>query len=286
MSGGPGTPGAAEGSFEAFGGVRLHWRASPADRPRAALVVHHGLGDHSGRYEALARDLGASGIRVFSYDARGHGGSPGQRGHVRDFSLFAEDLGAFRRHLASALDGLPLFLFGHSMGGLIALRHLQRVDPTTWRGGILSAPALGVRLRVPAWKAMLGVLLSRVAPRISLDNGIDPDDISRDREVVARYRADPLVHRRVSARLYSGMTREMEAARREIASAALPPMLWLLAGEDRICDTDVALATAERYRGGELRVELHPGLYHELHNEPERARVIEQLSGWVLARAG
>jgi alpha-beta hydrolase superfamily lysophospholipase len=271
------------GSFRGADGLALHFHAWTAPGPRAALLVSHGLGEHAGRYSTLAADLVARGVSVYAPDHRGHGRSPGTRGHVGAFAELVADFEAFRRHVAAGLPpGLPVFLLGHSLGGLVALRHLQEHPEAGYAGAVLSAPLLGVALRPPAWKTSLAGLLSRLAPSLRLRNGVDAADLSTDQSVVAAYRADPLVHPWITPRLYT----EIQAAMRtavERRDRIRVPVLFVIPGEDRIV---LAEATEEFARGVKCEAEVRrfPGFRHESLNERERAVVVAGIAEWMAGR--
>ncbi len=287
MSAAGGRPAEREGSFPRGDGTELAHRSWRGADPRATLLLVHGLGDHSGRYRRPALQLAAAGVDVHALDLPGHGRSPGQRGHVSRFAELTHAVLALRRFLLTG-EGAerPLFLYGHSMGGLIALRTVQQHPEMEWRGLALSAPALGVSMTVPNWKSAAGRVFARLAPRIALDNGIDAEDLSRDPAVVQAYREDPLVHGRISARLYAEMMENMRLARESIAAAPLPPSLWLVPTGDRICDADAALAAAGALPRDGHRVIRYDGAYHEAHNDLVRERVMRDLGDWLQARIG
>jgi lysophospholipase len=275
------------GTFRLPNGAELSCRVWSTASPRAAVVVVHGIGEHSGRYDVTARHLAADGIEVHAFDLLGHGSSPGRRGHVSDLGELTAQVRRFHALVREARGpDLPLFLFGHSLGGLIALRSVQEGPELDWRGLVLSAPALGLRLHVPRWKRALGRLVSRLAPRLTLDSGIDPAELSRDPAVVAAYRDDPLVHRRVSARMYAEMMRHMTLAAEEIEHRRLPESLWLLPGRDRICDAGVARSLASALEPERVTVREYPGAYHEALNDLLGEQVRDDLTRWILARAG
>lgn len=272
-------------TFRGADGLLLHARGWEVAEPRAALLVAHGLGEHGGRYATLAADLGAHGISVFAPDHRGHGRSPGTRGYVRRFAELVDDFEAFRRHVTARLPpGLPVFLLGHSLGGLVAIRHLQEHPDAPYAGAVLSAPLLGVALRPPAWKAALAGVLSRLAPGLRLSNEVDPADLSRDEAVVAAYRADPLVHPWITPRLYTGIARAMARAT-ERRDRIRVPLLFVLPGDDRIVLSAAAEAFAKGLTG-EVEVRRYPGFRHESLNELGRESVVAGMAVWMAAWSG
>lgn len=278
------SPAVESGEFAAADGVRVRWHGWTVAEPRAALLLAHGLGEHAGRYAALAAWLARHGVAVYAPDHRGHGGSGGVQGHVDSFAHFADDFARFRREVASRVAGLPLFVMGHSLGGLIALRYLQMHPHDGLRGAVLSAPALEAALRPPRWKTAAAGLLSRVLPRLRLGNEIDPSFLSRDEAYVRTYRDDPLVHPWITPRLYTELIAAAARTWEEADRLALP-LLFVLPGDDPVIRT----ATTERFaRGlrGDVEVRVYPGLRHEAHNERERDTVLGDVAAWIAARSG
>ncbi len=265
--------------MRAADGARIHVTAWHAPEPRAALLLSHGLGEHAGRYAAFAASLVARGVSVFAPDHRGHGRSAGQRGHVDRFSCYAEDFEAFRRG-AGVPEGLPLFVFGHSLGGLVVIRWMQAHRGVAVRGVILSAPLLGVALRAPRWKLALSGVLSRWLPRVPFSSGVDADKLSTDPAYVRSYRDDPLVHGRITPRLYTELLAATEAAFAECETLRDPPILVLIPGDDRVVSSEAVARFAARLPG-DVTVRHYPGFRHEPLNELRREEPIADVLGWM-----
>jgi alpha-beta hydrolase superfamily lysophospholipase len=268
-------------------GLALHLRVWPADDPRRGVVVLvHGLGEHSGRYDHVARRLNGLGFAVVGYDHRGHGRSPGQRGGMPADETPCADLGRVLYAARECFAG-PLVLVGHSLGGLIAGRFvaegLQPAPAAWWRpvdALVMSSPALD-----PGTSAVQKLLLAVVAPmlpNLAVNNGLKVDWISRDAGVVEAYAADPLVHDRVTGRLGLFVARQGPAV---IAAAPKwkTPTLLMWAGADRC----VAPAGSAAFAAGAPRdvvtVREWPGLFHEIFNEPEQGDVLKVLDAWLAA---
>jgi alpha-beta hydrolase superfamily lysophospholipase len=259
--------------------LALHdWSAAAGVPRRGQVLLVHGLGEHAGRYAHLAQWLSDRGYAVRGYDLYGHGHSSGPRGHLARDLQHLEHLA----ELASATrapGAAPLLVLGHSLGGLIAaaaVAHgLLRAD-----GLVLSSPALAVDMA--RWQRAVVGWLPRLAPDLTLRNGLQPRYLSHDPAVVAAYEADPLVHDRICARLGGFVANE---GTRVIARAARWPLrtLLLYAGDDRLVSPrgSRAFAQAAAPAGPRVRSECFAALYHEIFNEPDAAPVFAALAAWL-----
>ncbi len=265
--------------FEAPDGTLLFRRGWLPAVARRVLVVVHGLAEHSGRYEAFGAWFACRGAAVHAYDQRGHGRSAGRRVHVERFAQLVDDLGAFLERVRSEHAGLPATVVGHSLGGLVVAALLVRRPPGL-AGAVLCAPALPSGRSVPLGRRLWLQLLGRLAPRLRLGIGIDAQDLSRDPAVVRGYLEDPLVERRLSARLAA----EILAARAGLASAGPEfeaPLLLLHGEADRICPSEASQAFQARCGDAVATLRLYPELRHEPFNEPEREQVFEDVRDWL-----
>lgn len=271
-----------EGTFPGSGGLSLFrriWR--PAGTPRAALINLHGLGDHSGLYPALVQHFTDRGIAVHAPDLRGNGRSPGQRAYVRRWSEFREDLQALVARVRAEEPGLPLFLLGNSLGGLIALEYAGH-HPEGLRGVIAASAPLG-RLGVPGPLLALGRLLSRVWPRFSLQTGMDLSGLARDPVVRETLLADPLFHRRGTARLSTEVAAAI--ARVQAAAPAFPlPVLLLHGSADRMVPPDGSRAFIARVGHPDRELREYPESYHVLFADLDRDRVLADVERWIESR--
>lgn len=267
-------------TFTASDGENLavqDWPLAEGRVPRAVVLLVHGLGEHAGRYDALARRLNDWGFAVRGYDQYGHGESGGPRGGLSSDTRLLDDLADLVESTRSRYPrDTPLILLGHSMGGLVAAqfvaRYASRVD-----GLVLSSPALDAGLS-PVQKLLLAVL-PRWLPNLRVGNGLQPKYLSHDPEVVRAYLADPLVHDRISARLASfiahgGLAVVAQAARWRV------PSLLMYAGEDRLVQPAGSRAFAAAAPSCVESTEF-PALYHELFNELDPAPVLACLQAWL-----
>jgi alpha-beta hydrolase superfamily lysophospholipase len=257
----------------------LFWRAWLPAEPTGVVLLSHGLGEHSGRYAHVAEALVADGWAVYAPDHAGHGLSGGRRVDG-DHGNWVPDLDLLRLHAAARHPGLPLFLMGHSMGGHIALAYAL-AHQAALSGLVLSAPALS-KQAVPARLVPVLTRVGGLLPTLRLA-GIDVADISKDPEVVAAFRADPLTHKGYpTLRLGAAMYAAMDDLRARACELTLPVLLQHGAA-DRITSVEVTTDLARTLGSADLTVEIYDGLWHEIYNEPERDRPITDLREWLAA---
>ena len=268
-----------EETVTANDGLRLYVRRSEVENPRAEIIISHGFGEHSGRYGALTEHLIAHNYSVTSYDHRGHGLSDGLPGHVESFDEYDGDLGKIITSVRTRSESQPLFVIGHSMGGLIALRYLARKS-STLAGAIISAPLIEVAVPVPALKLMIARVGARMRPRLRLDDEINPANLSRDPEVGRAYASDPLVNRKVSTKWFIEATRAMHDVV-ESAPRITTPILVMHGTEDKLAGVEATKRVFECIGSSDKELVIYPGFYHELFNEPEKQEVFERVTEWL-----
>lgn len=268
--------------FSAPDGERLFRRAWMPPTPRRTLAIVHGFAEHSGRYDHVGAWFAARDCAVHAYDQRGHGRSDGERGHVDSFSCLIDDLETFLDVVRREHPEQPLFLLGHSMGGLVTASLLADRKPDLAGAIVTGAPlalgpgASGTRLRIAR-------ALRRFAPRWKLRAGLAASELSRDPEVVKAYESDPLVFRHVSttfaAELLDAAARASDAGMR-----VRTPTLLLHGEADRLCPPLGSRSFHGQLRGAGHRLRLYPRLRHEILNEPEQDQVFEDVLGWIEER--
>jgi alpha-beta hydrolase superfamily lysophospholipase len=269
---------ATKGFIDSADGTRLAYRSWPAAGSKITFAVVHGLGEHSGRYERFARGMARHGMATYAVDLRGHGESAGQRGHVDSWSQWVDDASAFVTQVESQTTG-EVVPVGHSFGGAVMLSTVRSGKVKHARRFVLSSPALKLKAKVPAWKTSLGKVMANVAPRLAMENEVDAGTVSRIPEVVAAYRADPLVHGKISSRLFMEWQR---AARENIEHAGdiRIPFLILAGTADRLIDFEGSRRLHERAPAmSELR--LLEGRYHEPFNDLGDEEVFALIAEWL-----
>ena len=273
----------SDGFITGVGGLRLAYRTWEATRARAALVVVHGLGEHAGRYSEFATRMAEYGISTFAMDLRGHGLSEGRRGHAPSFDVYLQELDRFRREVEGLADyRLPLFLLGHSMGGLIALRYQEEYN-TRFQAAIICSPWLATGMPVPRWKATLANMLARALPTMPMHTRLDTTLLTRDTDIVEQYRDDPLVHDYITPRLFTEISTAMGLALQR-SDRLQEPLLILVPTGDRLVVADRTLNFARSITSTDVTVKTYPGHYHELLNELDRFAIYRQIRDWIAAR--
>ncbi len=215
---------------------------------------------------------------TFAMDLRGHGQSPGQRGHVDAWSQWTDDVAAFVSEVKSEAGGevVPL---GHSFGGVAVLSTVIEGKLTASRRFIVSSPALKAKVAVPQWKMNVGEMASKVMPRLAMSNEVDAGTLSRIPEVVTAYKTDPLVHSKISSRLYTEWQRASQAVQAR-AHEIKQPFLILAGSDDRLIDPAGSEELHER-TPGTSDLHLLPGRYHELFNDIGRDEVFDIIERWL-----
>jgi alpha-beta hydrolase superfamily lysophospholipase len=261
------------------GTVLRGWIREPeSPDPRRVIWLVHGLGEHLGRHEELAQWLLARGWTVAGHDHRGHGRSDGRRAVIGARDDLVDDLAAGLDRFRADRGIAPL-LFGDSLGGLVALTLALR-SPGPLSGLVLSSPALDAGLDL--FQRVLYRVLLLLAPDLPVPTGLKPELLSHDPEVARRWRADPLVHRRITARLLDFIVTAAQDARLHAGQLAVPTLLQF-GTEDRFVDPHGSRRFARAAPPDLLTVIEYPWLYHELHHEPEEFRqpVREDLERWL-----
>lgn len=268
-----------ETTWRAHDGAELFARGWLTEvTPRAAIALVHGLGEHSGRYQHVAAHFNRAGYIVQSFDLRGHGKTPGPRGHVRSIEVILQDIDLLLEKIAQAYPGLPRFLYGHSPGGILVLFYALRYKRDL-SGVIATSPGLATALQEQKTKIMLARVLGAVLPRVSLSTGLNANMISRDPQVVQAYIADPLVHDRTSLGLGKGMLDMIDWVMAHPQEFEYP-LLLAHGTNDQIAYPRGSQEFA-RLVPGNVTLKLWEGLWHDIHNEPEKEQVLQYLLGWM-----
>jgi len=256
-----------------------YWQSWSGEAPAGLVVVVHGVHEHGGRYRAVAERLVAAGYDVYAVDHPGHGRSPGKRGNVTSMAAAVAGVDAVTKLAAGRVPGVPVFVYGHSLGGLISLQYLTGEPDDRVRGAVISAPALDTSAATKAQRR-LAPLVSALAPNLGM-LALDLETISRDPEVVRAYRDDPLNYLgKMTARTGTELMLTATAMPARLERLTLP-LFVLHGGADRLVPP-AATDLVRRHAGSaDLTVKIYEGLYHEPHNEPERDQVLADIVSWL-----
>ncbi|MBD6619233.1 lysophospholipase [Komarekiella sp. 'clone 1'] len=271
-----------EGTFKSIGGLDLYYQSwHPEGKARGVLAIVHGLGGHGGRYSNIVQHLIPFKYAVYSLDLRGHGRSPGQRGYIKAWSEFREDLRGFLQLIQIQQPECPIFILGHSLGAVIVLDYVLRYpkDVSKLRGAIALAPTLG-KVGVSPVRVLIGKMLSRVWPGFSLNTGIDITAASRDEQILAAYAQDTLRHTRATARLATEFFATVDWINAHATDWQLP-LLILHGGADRVALPAGSDIFYQRLTcPDKLRIE-YPGAYHEIQSDLNYQEVLADLEDWL-----
>ncbi len=268
-----------EFTIEANDGIKLYAQdMAPEATPKAVICLLHGLGEHSSRYPHVIRGLMEAGYAVLTFDLRGHGRSGGPRGHVPSSEAFLEDIDCMLAEAAKRFPGKPSFLYGHSLGGLLALFYTLRRKPK-----LAGVVATGAGLQTPLFeqklKLTIAKTLANVLPALTLPTGLNAELLSHDPQVVQAYRDDPWVHDRASLAMGSSSFKVTEWTM-EHAAEFEPPLLLMHGTADQLTYPSGSQEFTARVPA-DCTLRLWEGLYHEIHNEPEKDQVIAEIIQWL-----
>jgi acylglycerol lipase len=263
----------------AFDGLSLYFQSWQTDQNQKGIIcLVHGLGEHSGRYAHWAALLNQAGYSVLTFDLRGHGKSGGLRGHILSFNDYLDDTDLLLKEAGGRYPDVPLFLYGHSLGAVIATSYVLHRDPQI-NGVIITALSTKNAIQEQKVKVVLAKILGSVSPKFSMKSGLDPKTISRDPQVVTKYINDPMVHNLVSAGFGKGSI-DTIAWIYQHANEWTLPVLIMHGEKDQLGYVEGSREFAGMING-DCTLKVWPGLFHEVHNEPEKEVVFEYLRKWL-----
>ena len=249
--------------------------------PKALIALIHGLGEHTARYAHVGKAMTDTGYALVGFDLRGHGKSGGSRGHTPSLDSYMQDIHQFFKFLVERYPDIPHFLYGHSLGGLLSLAYAVQYRAGL-RGVIVTGPALRSSLQEQKAKVAMAKVLGSFLPAMTIQSGLDPTTISRDPEVVQAYINDPLVHYSTSLGLGKAALNAIDLCFARAKEFSVP-LLMIHGKEDKLTypsgSEDFARLVKEA--GGEVTLKLWDNLYHEVHNEPEKAEVFKLMIEWL-----
>lgn len=259
-------------------GLKIYAVDWPCEQPKAVVGLIHGLGEHVHRYEHVVEYLHQHQIAVIGYDRRGHGQSEGKKGHTSSYNAFLDEIAQLAVEAEERYPKLPFMMYGHSMGGNLLLNYVLRRHPTI-QGAIVSAPHIRLAFEPSAFMVGLGKMMRGMFPGFTQPNGLAVDQLSRNNNVVEKYKADPLVHDRLTA--ITGMSMLETGEELDQYEGTFPVPLLLMHGEkDGITSAEASQEFAERI-DGDVDIKIWEGLFHEIHNEPEQEVVLAKVAEWI-----
>jgi len=263
-------------TFDGLSPFGQNWQ--PENHPKAVIYLVHGMGEHSGRYVHVADRLTKAGYAIFAFDLRGHGQSSGPRGHTPSYEALMKDISSLLEVADKQFPQLPFFLYGHSLGGNLVLNYILRHQPQL-KGVIVTDPWLRLAFEPPAFKVTLGKVMNKIWPSFSQSSGLDTKALSHDPHVVRAYENDPLVHDHISARMFIGIYQSGQWALEHASEFSLP-LLLMQGGDDKIISVEAGREFADKIKEN-CTLKIWDGLYHEIHNEPEKEEVFKYLIDWL-----
>ncbi len=260
-------------------GLNIHGHHWPVEQAKAVVAFVHGMGEHGARYAPIAKAFAEAEMASMAYDRRGHGRSEGKRGHTISFVAFIEEIKNLISKAKEAYPGLPVFLYGHSMGGNLVLNYLKD-EAIEVDGVIASAPWIDLAFKPSPIKLQMGKLVRSLLPGVSMKNDLDPAHISRDPAEVQAYINDPLVHDQITPNTGVFMLNKAEELQ-AYSGAIKVPLLIMHGTADKVISFDAAKAFSERVSGS-VSFKSWEGGYHEIHHDPNKAEVIAFAKDWLL----
>lgn len=271
-----------EGYFKGVRDSKLYYQNwLPEGEIKAGVVIVHGLGEHSGRYGNVVSHFAPKEYAIFGFDQIGHGKSEGERELVKYFEDYTDSLSNFLDKVREWLPDKPIFLLGHSMGGLITSDYLLD-HSDAFHGAVISAPAITVPDNITKSTIIAAKVLSKISPKMGMMQ-LDANDISRDPQVVRAYLDDPLVFNgKTPVRLMAEMLKAMIRVQEEMEKISTSIML-VQGGEDKLALPIGAKTLYKRASSEDKTLKIYEGLYHEIFNEPERDQVLQDVADWLEA---
>ncbi|MBV8928989.1 MAG: lysophospholipase [Mycobacteriaceae bacterium] len=270
----------SERSFDGAGGVRIVYDVwTPESTPRGVVVISHGYAEHARRYDHVAQRFGEAGLITYALDHRGHGRSGGKRVWLKRLSDYTDDFATLVGIAAADHPDLNRIVLGHSMGGGIVFAYAAE-HPGDYTGVVLSGPAVAAQLDAPPALRMIGKAVGKFFPGAPAKK-LPTDAISRDPEVVARYNADPLVYH---GWLPAGISRallQVGENQPQLAAKLKAPLLIVHGEQDKLIGVEGSRILAENAASSDVALKIYPALYHEVFNEPEQDRVLDDVVAWI-----
>ena len=278
-----------EGYFRGFNDSELFYQSWIAQKANGTIIITHGLSEHSECYQRFANGLKPLNINIYGWDLRGHGRSEGKRGVVYDFFDLCEDLKIFIKYVQDRQTNMPIFLLGHSMGGLVCNKMLLSLNESEFKamnldGLILSSPLCGLSICVPKLLLTAGKFCDKWFPDIAFRRyDICYNKLSRDRDVINEYKHDHLRHDKISPRLFFSLKKECQYVL-DHASKITLPIIVMQGSQDTVVSVDATKAYFEKITSSDKTLKIYEGYHHEIFNDIGREKVYSDLISWTKNR--
>ena len=249
---------------------------------KATVLLIHGAGEHIGRYQHVGEWLNQHGISMIGGDLPGLGRSKETRGHISDFNQYLEKVDQWLDFVKKEYPDQPIFLFGHSMGGLIVLRYLQeRAEELS--GVIVTSPAIRLGMKIPAWQVKLAEIMVKIWPTLRLKSGIKAEQLTHDEAIVKANQVDPLVQGKVTIQWFFEFQKSIQEfwAEVDFLKDLDFRLLYLQAGEDALVDPQASKDFVREMQSDKIDFHFLPGLYHEVLNEVDREKYLKMIVDWI-----
>lgn len=268
---------------KSYDGVQLRYVVDVSHKPKAVIVINHGFAEHLGRYEYVGKALSQAGYTVYRYDTRGHGQTLNKLGHVTDYVMWIKDCDTMVELAKEQNPDLPVFMLGHSMGGLITAMY-GIAYPHSLEGQVFSGPAVSTLPQASAFNRSLLKTMSKVKPDLLISNPVE-DAICSDPEVVQNYKNDPLVLRKASVKFLEQFLIAAPKYVQANVQAYTYPCLVLYGTKDTIVPPEVTLGFYEAISSEDKTLVKYDDLYHEILNEPIKDEILADIIAWLNERA-
>lgn len=250
---------------------------SPGEDTKAVIILVHGLGEHVQRYNQWADRFKAESFAFVGVDLPGHGRSDGRRGNIKSYELLSEMLDILLKTVSHTFPGLPVYLYGHSMGGGIVLDYIIRKNPSI-QGAIVTSPWIRLSYRPARIKLIMASVLKYLLPGLVQKSGLEVTHLSHNETISDAYEKDPLVHGRISVSLFVSTVNAGEHSLKHASELKIPTLL-LHGSDDKICSPEASREFASKSPMVDMKI--WEGGYHELHNEPFKDEVFHFIINWL-----
>lgn len=258
--------------------LHLFAQSYTVENPEFVVCLIHGMGEHSSRYEHVAQFFNANQISLYTMDLRGHGKSEGKRGHMPSYENMMQDINELVEAARLQNKQIPVFLYGHSMGGNLALNYAIRYGDNI-NGVIATSPYLKLAFEPPAWKVKLAKLIKNIFPSIAQSTGLDANFLSKDKKNIETYLNDPLVHEKITPSFFIEIEEAASFALQNAANLKVPALI-IHGSDDKITDP-FASETFAAQNAQKCTFKLYQGGFHELHNDEEQSDLLDKISKFI-----